>query len=107
MNAQGILRRAIREARYRTQRIGEPGRSGRAGILYGCRERGTLEGFLRLTVVIEAKLIDGCIADCPRVADVVLLESFVGGGSESGHVRARSLELCKGEDHVVIIKIIV
>src|SRR5713226_8566398 len=98
MNAQGILRRAIGEARYRTQRIGEPGRSGRAGILYGCRERGTLEGFLRLAVVVEAKLIDGCIADRPGVADVVLLESFVGSGSESGHVGAGCLELRKRED---------
>jgi len=31
--------------------------------LHGCCEHGTLEGFLRLAVVIEAKLIDGCIAD--------------------------------------------
>ena len=41
------------------------------------------------------------------MADVVLLESFVGSGSESGHVRARSLELGKRRDYVVIIEIIV
>ena len=54
-----------------------------------------LERFLRFAIVIEAKLIHCGVVNGPGVADVVLLESFVGDGSEPGHVRAGSLELRK------------
>ena len=66
-----------------------------------------LEGSLRFTIVVEAKLVDRGVVDRPGMAEVLLLESLVGDGSETGYVRAGSLKLRKGRDYVVIIEIIV
>lgn len=66
-----------------------------------------LEGSLRFAIVVEAKLVDRGVVDRPGMAEVVLLESFVGDGSETRYVRSRSLKLCKGRNYVVIIEIIV
>ena len=66
-----------------------------------------LECFLRFTIVVEAKLVHGTVADGPGVADVPLLESLVGDGSKTRHVGAGRLKLRKGRDYVVIIEIIV
>ena len=64
-----------------------------------------LEGSLRFAIVVEAKLFDGGVVDRPGMAEVPLLESLVGDGSETGYVRAGSLKLRKGGDYVVIIEI--
>src|SRR5512135_240518 len=66
-----------------------------------------LEGSLRFAIVVEAKLVDRVVVDRPGMAQVVLLESFVGNGSETRYVRAGSLKRRKGRNYVVIIEIIV
>ena len=66
-----------------------------------------LEGFLRFTIVVEAKFVHGSVADGPGVTDIPLLESFVSDRSKSRHVRAGGLKLRKGRDHVVIVEIII
>ena len=66
-----------------------------------------LECFLRFAIVVEAKLVNGSVVDGPGVADVPLLESLVGDGSETRYVGAGSLKLRKGRDYVVIIEIVV
>src|SRR5215467_10014818 len=66
-----------------------------------------LKGSLRLTVVVEAELVDRGIADGPSVGDIPLLKSFVVDRSETGHVRTGSLELGKRRDKVVVVEIVV
>src|SRR6266496_1769259 len=86
MNAQRVLRSAIGEARHRTGNISEPCRSGRTGILNYRREGGMLKCPLRLTVEVEAELIDSTIADSPGMADVPLLKPFVDDGPKPRNV---------------------
>src|SRR5713226_4975481 len=108
MYAQGIRLRAIGEA-------GDPGRNRSkqprrrwwTGILYCRGEDGTLEGPLRFTIVVEAELVHRRVADGPGMADVPLLKSLVGNGAETGHIRARRLELREWGDQMVIIKIVI
>ena len=66
-----------------------------------------LEGPLRFAIVVEAELVDRGVVDRPGMAQVVLLEAFVGDGSETRYIRAGSLKLRKGRNYVVIIEIIV
>src|SRR6185437_3298249 len=66
-----------------------------------------LEGSLRFAIVVEAKLVDRVVVDRPGMAEVVLLEPFVGDGSETRYVRPGSLKLRKRRNYVVIIEIIV
>ncbi len=107
MNAQRVLRSAIGEARHRTGNISEPCRSGRTGILNYRREGGMLKCPLRLTVEVEAELIDSTIADGPGMADVPLLKPFVDDGPKPRNVRARRLKHRKRGDLVIVVKIIV
>ena len=66
-----------------------------------------LECFLRLAIVVEAKLVNGSVVNSPGVTDVPLLESLVGDGSETGHIRPGRLKLRKWRDYVVIIEVVV
>src|SRR5258708_19304031 len=97
MNPKDVRWRTIRETRHGRviERGSEPRRSGWAGALHRRSAHRMLEGSLRLAVVIEAKLVHRGVADGPGMADVPLLESLVGNGSESGHVRPRTLKLRK------------
>ncbi len=60
-----------------------------------------------LAIVVEAKFVDCCVADRPRMADVHLLNPLVDNGPETGHIRARSLELREWRDLVVIVVIVI
>src|SRR5258708_29376167 len=110
VNAQGIRRIRwiwIFEAWHWTRDVRQP-RGGRGtGILYGCCKDGTLEGALSFAIVVEAEFVDRCVADRPRVADVPLLKPLVDNGPETGHIRARSLELREWGNLVVIVVIII
>src|SRR3954466_6464259 len=75
--------------------------------MYRRRKGRVLEGPLRFTVVVEAKLIDGCVADGPSVADVPLLKTFIGDGAETRHIGARRLELREWGNQMMIIKIVI
>src|SRR5258706_11078145 len=108
MNTQGIRRRTVGETRDRAAETGrEPRRSGWTGILYCCCEDRTLEGALSLAIVVEAKFVDRCVVDRPRMADVPLLKPLVDNRPETGHIRARSLELREWRDLVVIVVIVI
>src|SRR5947209_5740224 len=107
MNSQSIVLRAIGEAWHSPQNIREPRRSGWTRILQCRSAHWVLEGFLRFTIVVEAKLVHRRVVDGPGMADIPLLESLVGDGSKAWHVRASRLKLRKRRDDVVIIEIIV
>ena len=66
-----------------------------------------LECLLRFAIVVEAELVNGSVANSPGVTDVPLLESLVGDGSETGHIRSGRLKLRKGRDYVVVIEVVV
>src|ERR1700746_303992 len=108
MNAQGICLRAIGETGHPGRKCSEqPGRRGRAGILYaGCKDW-LLKRFLSLAVVVESKFVNCGVADGPGMADIPLLIAVVGSGPETWHIRARSLELGEGKDRVVISEIVI
>src|SRR3954467_14816913 len=98
MNSQSIRRRRIREAEGdagpQTRKcLLQKSRRGGTGVLHRPRKRGMLECPLRLTVVVETELIHRCVAEGPGVADVPLLESFIGNRPESRHIRAGRLKL--------------
>src|SRR5258706_6880501 len=95
VNTESIVGRAVGEAENRTECVGKPRRSRRAGVLHRRGAHWMLEGFLRFAIVIESELVHCGVVDSPRMADVPLLESLVGDGSEPWHVRAGSLELRK------------
>jgi hypothetical protein len=107
MNAQGIVGSAIGKARHRTGYAGEPRGRWWARVLYQRRAHRMLERALRLTVVIEAKLVHGSVAYGPRMADVPLLESLVSDGSETRYVCPGSLELRERRDHMVVVEVVV
>ena len=79
----------------------------RTGILYRRGKGRVLERTLRFTVVVEAELVHGCVADGPGMADVPLLKALVGDGAETGHIRAGGLKLRKWRNQMIIIKIVI
>src|SRR6266403_2792809 len=107
MNAESIVGRTIGEAGDGTEYVGKPGRRLRARALHRRSAHRMLEGLLCFAIVVEAELIHCGVVDRPGSTEVPLLESLVGGRSETGHVRAGSLELRKRRDYVVIIEIVV
>src|SRR5262245_28680462 len=66
-----------------------------------------LECFLSFAIVVEAKLVNGIVVNSPGVSDVPLLESFVGDGSKTGHIRSGRLKLRKWRDYVMIVEVVV
>src|SRR6266849_7737212 len=96
MNAEVVRCGAIRETELTgLHDSGQPRGWRGAGVLHRRSTPRMLESFLRFAIVIETKLVHCGVADGPRMAEVPLLESLVGNGSKTGHVRAGSLELRK------------
>ncbi len=62
---------------------------------------------LTFAEIVESKFIDGGRANRRCLTDVYLLHSSLCDSTETGNVRACSLELGKGNGLVVIVKIIV
>src|SRR6185312_3535882 len=98
MYTESVRRRPIGEAeRYAGPQAREcilqPGWRCRTGILYRRGKGRVLERTLRFTVVVEAELVHGCVADGPGMGNVPLLKALVGDGAETGHIRAGGLKL--------------
>src|SRR5258708_37029712 len=66
-----------------------------------------LKGTLRFAIVVEAELIDRAVVDGPGMADIPLLKALSDGGGEAGYVGSGGLELSEGQDHMVIVEIVV
>src|SRR5258706_14711465 len=107
MNTQCIVGRAVGETGNRNEYVGQPRGWRGTGPLHRRSAHRMLESFLRFAIVIETKLVHCGVVDGPRMAEVPLLESLARNGSETGHVRAGSLELRKRGDYAVIIEIVV
>ena len=98
MNAQSIRRRSIREAEWNARAqtrkcLLQPRWRCWTGVLYRRGKGRVLERALRFTVVIEAELVHGCVADGPGMTDVPLLKPLVSDGAEAWHIGTRRLEL--------------
>ncbi len=82
-------------------------RDGLAGILHQVRVLRMQKCALALAKKSEARFVDGSRADRPGVADVHLLNSFVGQVAKAGNVRATRLETRKRLREIMIRQVVV
>ena len=66
-----------------------------------------LEGPLRFTIVVEAKLVHASVADRPCVSDIPLLKSLIDNGAETGDICACRLKHREWRDQMVVVKIVI